>query len=362
MTLLKHTPLYDTHLAAGAHMTEFAGWAVPLHFGSQIEEHHAVRRDAGMFDVSHRQVIDLTGAVATPFLFQLLANNVICIESPGKAMYSCMLNERGGILDDFFVYRISHGEYRFVASAANAEHVLKWIRHCMTLSGAAVTVEGRRDLVLISVRGPRAIERARQAIPELNTSRAQFEPFSGARLGDLYISRAGYGGEDDLEIMVPATRAVAVWDALREAGVQPCGVGARDSLRLEAGWPLHGQDMDATTSPWDVGLGWSVDLRDPERDFVGRTALENNPAQTAFLGLVLDEPGMLESDMRVFTPEGEGHTTSGGFSPTLQQSIALARLPLGTQPDTDVDVEIHGRRLRARTVALPFINQGRDFS
>ena len=359
MTVLKHTPLYDTHLAAAARMTEFAGWTVPLHFGSQIEEHHAVRRDAGMFDVSHRQVIDLAGAVATPFLFQLLANNVIRLETPGTAMYSCLLNEHGGILDDFYVYRISHGEYRFVA---NADHVLAWIRRCMAMSGAALTVEGRRDLALISVQGPHAIERAQQAIPELNTARARFKPFSGARLGDLYIGRIGYTGEDGLEIMVPAKRAVALWQALHDAGVQPCGVGARDSLRLEAGLPLHGWDMDASTSPWDVGLGWSVDLRDPERDFVGRTALETTPAQAAFLGLVLNDPGVLRSGMRVFTPNGEGRTTSGGFSPTLQQSIALARLPLGTQPDTAVEVEIRGRRLRAHTVALPFINQRRDFS
>jgi aminomethyltransferase len=243
-TPVKHTPLHERHVAAGARMVDFAGWQMPVNYGSQIEEHHAVRRDAGMFDVSHMLALDLSGAQASVFLRGLLANDVARLKTPGKALYSCMLNHDGGVIDDLIAYRLSEAEYRVVVNAGTADKDIAWMRQQIAASGANLTLEGRRDLAMIAIQGPSAIERASRAIPEINTARGLPPPFSAARLGDLLIARTGYTGEDGLEVAVPARRVVAVWDALIAAGVKPCGLGARDTLRLEAGMNLYGQDMD----------------------------------------------------------------------------------------------------------------------
>jgi len=355
----RHTPLHAAHVMAGARMVDFAGWDMPVNYGSQIEEHHAVRRDAGMFDVSHMLSLDLAGPDATVFLRGLLANDVIKLSSPGKALYSCMLNEYGGVIDDLIVYRFGASDYRLVVNAGTADKDVAWMRARIAATGANVTLEGRRDLAMIAVQGPRAVERATAAIPELSTANGVPGPFSAARLGDLLVARTGYTGEDGLEIAVPATRAEQMWNELVTAGVKPCGLGARDTLRLEAGMNLYGQDMDDTVSPLDAGLAWTVDLKDDSRDFVGRTALQANPASRRLLGLILEDKGVLRSHMKVFTAAGEGETTSGSFSPTLEQSIAFARVPLATQPGEAVEVEIRGKRLKARTVKLPFVRNGK---
>ncbi len=354
----RHTPLHARHVEAGARMVDFAGWDMPVNYGSQIEEHHAVRRHAGMFDVSHMLALDLAGAEATPFLRRLLANDVAKLTAPGKALYSCMLDEAGGVIDDLITYRFSDAEYRIVVNAGTADKDVAWMRQCIARWGSNVTLESRRDLAMIAIQGPKAVELAAKAIPELNTATGQPAPFSAVRLSDLLIARTGYTGEDGLEIAVPATRAAAMWDALVAAGVQPCGLGARDTLRLEAGMNLYGQDMDETVSPLDSGLSWTVDLRDAERDFVGRSALETQPATRRLLGLVLEDKGVLRAHMKVFTAAGEGETTSGSFSPTLEKSIAFARVPLAVQPGEAVEVDVRGRRLKARTVKLPFVRNG----
>jgi aminomethyltransferase len=354
----RQTPLYARHVEAGARMVDFAGWDMPVNYGSQIEEHHAVRRDAGMFDVSHMLALDLSGAGATPFLRRLLANDVARLRTPGKALYSCMLNESGGVIDDLIVYRFSEGEYRLVVNAGTADKDLAWMRACIARWGSNVTLGSRRDLAMIAIQGPQAIARAARAIPEINTASGLPGPFSAARVGDLLIARTGYTGEDGLEISIPAARVAAVWDALVAAGVRPCGLGARDTLRLEAGMNLYGQDMDENVSPLDAGLAWTVDLRDEERDFVGRATLAATPASRRLLGLVLDDKGVLRAHMAVFTAAGEGETTSGSFSPTLEKSIAFARLPLDVQPGESVEVDIRGRRLKAHTVKLPFVRNG----
>ncbi|OYD53571.1 glycine cleavage system protein T [Thauera propionica] len=355
----RHTPLHAAHVAAGARMVDFAGWDMPVNYGSQIEEHHAVRRDAGMFDVSHMLSLDLAGPDATVFLRGLLANDVIKLTAPGKALYSCMLNAHGGVIDDLIVYRFGPSDYRLVVNAGTADKDVAWMRARIATTGANVTLEGRRDLAMIAAQGPRAVERATAAIPELSTANGVPGPFSAARLGDLLVARTGYTGEDGLEIAVPATRAEQMWNALVAAGVKPCGLGARDTLRLEAGMNLYGQDMDDTVSPLDAGLAWTVDLKDDSRDFVGRTALEANPASRRLLGLILEDKGVLRSHMKVFTAAGEGETTSGSYSPTLEQSIAFARVPLASQPGEAVEVEIRGKRLKARTVKLPFVRNGK---
>lgn len=358
-TSSRQTPLHAAHVAAGARMVDFAGWDMPVNYGSQIEEHHAVRRDAGMFDVSHMLSLDLAGPDATIFLRGLLANDVIKLTVPGKALYSCMLNEHGGVIDDLIVYRFGPSDYRLVVNAGTADKDVAWMRARIAATGANVTLAGRRDLAIIAIQGPRAVERATAAIPELSSANGVPAPFSAARVGDLLVARTGYTGEDGLEIAVPATRVEQMWNELIAAGVKPCGLGARDTLRLEAGMNLYGQDMDDTVSPLDAGLAWTVDFKDDSRDFVGRTALEANPATRRLLGLILEDKGVLRSHMKVFTAAGEGETTSGSFSPTLEQSIAFARVPLATQPGEAVEVEIRGKRLKARTVKLPFVRNGK---
>ena len=355
----KHTPLHAAHVAAGARLVDFAGWDMPVNYGSQIEEHHAVRSDAGMFDVSHMLSLDLSGPDATPFLRGLLANDVSKLSASGKALYACMLNPQGGVIDDLIVYRFNANEYRLVVNAGTADKDLAWMRARVAASGANVTLDGRRDLAMIAIQGPRAIERACAAIPELSTVGGIPSPFSAVRAADLLIARTGYTGEDGLEITVPARRVEAMWNALLAAGVKPCGLGARDTLRLEAGMNLYGQDMDETVSPLDSGLSWSVDLKDDSRNFVGRTALEAKPPSQRLLGLILEDKGVLRSHMKVFTAAGEGETTSGSFSPTLERSIGLARLPLATQANEAVEIEIRGKRLKARTVKLPFVRNGK---
>jgi len=357
-----HTPLYDAHVAAGARMVDFAGWRMPVNYGSQIGEHHAVRRDAGMFDVSHMLALDLEGVDATQWLRVLLANDVARLalaNVPGKALYSCMLNGKGGVIDDLIVYRLDDEHYRIVINAGTAVKDVAWMRPHIATCKANVTLSERRDLAMIAVQGPNAREKTWKALPQLKEVSESLTVFSGARIGDFFVGRTGYTGEDGFELTLPAERATATWNALLAAGVKPCGLGARDTLRLEAGMNLYGQDMDEETSPLDAGLAWTVDFSDPARGFTGRPMLEAHPAKHTVLGLVLDDRGVPRSHMPVFTTSGEGVITSGSFSPTLEKSIAFARLPLDVRTDEKVEVDVRGKRLAAHTVKLPFVRQGK---
>ncbi len=356
---VRQTPLHATHVAAGARMVDFAGWDMPVNYGSQIEEHHAVRRDAGMFDVSHMLSLDLDGADATPYLRRLLANDVAKLKEPGKALYSCMLNENGGVIDDLIVYRLSDTTYRIVVNAGTADKDVAWMRKQIAGTGANVSLNARRDLAMIAVQGPNAREKTWQALPELRAASEPLKPFSGAAIGDIFVGRTGYTGEDGFEIALPADQAVAAWVALTAAGVAPCGLGARDTLRLEAGMNLYGQDMDEEVSPLNAGLSWTVDFKDESRDFVGKAALLAQPASRRVLGLILEDKGVLRSHMKVVTQAGEGETTSGSFSPTLEKSIAFARLPLEVEAGDAVEVEVRGKLLKARAVRLPFARNGK---
>ena len=355
----KRTPLYDEHLAMGARLVDFAGWDMPIHYGSQIGEHHAVRRDAGMFDVSHMTVVDLHGAACRDFLRHLLANDVARLKQAGKALYSCMLNEDGGVLDDLIVYFLSEDNFRLVVNSATREKDLAWILRQAAPFG--VQVVEQPQLAMIAVQGPKAREKAlslfnaaqRQLIEALGA-------FFGAAVDDWFVARTGYTGEDGFEILLPNTDAPAFWRALAQAGVSPCGLGARDTLRLEAGMNLYGADMDEQTSPLVSGLGWTVAFDPPERDFIGRSALEAEreagPAWR-FTGLVLEGRGVLRGHLKVFTDAGEGEITSGSFSPTLGRAIALARLPAGSADHCQV--EIRGKRIDARCVKPPFVRKGK---
>ena len=353
------TPLYDLHREAGAHLVEFAGWEMPLRYGSQIEEHHAVRRASGVFDVSHMGVVDLRGGDALALLRLLLANDVARLERPGRALYTCMLNPRGGVLDDLIVYRLEGDGFRLVVNAATRGADLAWI--VSHAAGLAVSVTERRDLAMLAVQGPAAREAAHRVLDRSLAARALvLGRFEAAWEGDRFVARTGYTGEDGYELIVPGEDAPALWGALLGEGVRPVGLGARDTLRLEAGLNLYGADMDESTSPLESGLGWTVAWSPPERAFVGREALEAERAQgpvRALVGLVLEAAGVLRAGQRVLADGGEGVVTSGGFAPTLGKSVALAQVPAGTAGR--VRVEVRGRPLPALVVRPPFVRAGR---
>ena len=357
--MAKQTPLHATHVAAGARMVDFAGWDMPVNYGSQIEEHHAVRRDAGMFDVSHMLAVDVEGADAERWLRGLLANDVSKLRTSGKALYSCMLNPQGGVIDDLIVYFFDEQQYRIVVNAGTADKDLSWMRRNIADTGANLTLESRRDLAMIAVQGPNARSKTWSALPGSEAVSAELKPFQAAWFDEILIARTGYTGEDGFELTLPANRAAEIWTALSATGVAPCGLGARDTLRLEAGMNLYGQDMDDTVSPLDAGLAWTVDFKDSGRDFVGKAALLAKPQAQEMLGLSLDDKGVVRAHMKVFTSAGEGETSSGSFSPTLEKSIAFARLPLGTSAGEAVEVEIRGKRVAAHTVKLPFARNGK---
>ncbi len=356
----RKTPLHGCHVRAGARMVDFGGWDMPVNYGSQIEEHHAVRRDAGMFDVSHMAVVDLRGVRVTPFLRRLLASDVARLQTPGKALYGCLLNDRAGILDDLIVYFLTESWFRMVVNAATRDKDIAWIRaHAV---GFDVEVSERQDLAMIAVQGPNARTKAATVLPAAErTAALTLGTFVGAPFGDLFVARTGYTGEDGWELMLPAARAVEVWEALHEAGIAHCGLGARDTLRLEAGMNLYGSDMDESTHPLESGLGWTIAWEPAGRGFLGREALEairKAGSARKLVGLILEDRGVLRSHQQITVPGvGAGEITSGTFSPTLERSIALARVPAATA--ARVQVDIRGRRLEARVVKPPFVRNGR---
>jgi aminomethyltransferase len=356
----KKTVLNESHRAMGARMVPFGGWDMPVHYGSQIEEHHAVRRDAGMFDVCHMTVVDLHGARVREFLRHLLANDVAKLQTPGKALYSCMLRDDGGVIDDLICYFLAEDWFRMVVNAATTDKDLAWIeRHAAAF---AVEVRARRDLGMIAVQGPNARTRAEPLLPpELRGPAMALAPFHAAHAGEWFVARTGYTGEDGFEIVLPAAAAPALWQALADAGVRPCGLGARDTLRLEAGMNLYGNDMDESQTPLSAGLAWTVAFEPPGRDFIGRAALEKQRAAGSlarFTGLVLEGKGVLRDHQHLFEGEREvGEITSGGFSPSLERSIAMARV--AADAGERLEVDIRGRRLPVRRVKMPFVRNGK---
>ena len=360
--MTQKTLLNDSHRALGAKMVDFGGWDMPIHYGSQIDEHHLVRGQAGMFDVSHMTVVDLRGANVRAFLRQLLANSVDKLKVPGKALYACMLNEKGGVIDDLIVYFLGEDFFRMVVNASTREKDLAWIsQHAAAFD---VSVQQREDLAIIAVQGPQARAKAIALLAEDQREAAdKLGRFAAldVRAADgveLFLARTGYTGEDGFEILLPQTAVVAFWDKLLGAGVKPAGLGARDTLRLEAGMNLYGQDMDESVTPYEAGLAWTVSL-DDGRDFIGRAALEAQKAAgvpTQLIGLVMDDKGVLRHGQGVLTANGQGEILSGTFSPTLGKAIAFARVPAGDAGDVRVD--IRGREVPVRVVKFPFVREG----
>jgi aminomethyltransferase len=352
----QRTPLYEAHIAGGAKMVDFGGWEMPLNYGSQVEEHHAVRKDAGMFDVSHMCAVDVDGIRPRSFLKRLLANDVDKLKTPGKALYSAMLNNSGGVIDDLIVYWRGGDSYRVVINAATA---IKDLAHMNRIAEAYdADITPKRDVAMIAVQGPNAREKVFKARPEWREAGEKLGVFFGASIGDVFLARTGYTGEDGFEITLPAMAAVKLWSELKDVGVAECGLGARDTLRLEAGMNLYGNEMNETVNPLDAGMGWTVDMS-TERDFIGRDALDNKGQSHALVGLKLLDKGVMRSHMKVFTPKGEGITTSGSFSPTLGVSIALARMPMEVKPGDEAEVEIRDKRVKALVTKPVFVRHGK---
>ncbi|MDH3310748.1 MAG: glycine cleavage system aminomethyltransferase GcvT [Gammaproteobacteria bacterium] len=358
------TPLYDNHLKMGAKIVDFGGWDMPLHYGSQIEEHHQVRKDCGMFDVSHMNVVDVKGANVRGFFRLLLANNVDKLKTKGKALYSCMLTAKGGVIDDLIVYYMDDQWFRVVMNAATREKDMVWVNAAAKEFGG-LTVTPRNDMAMIAVQGPKAKEKVYQALGEaLRAPAGALKPFHAVTVGELFIATTGYTGEDGFEIILPAKAASFTWQMLREAGVPPIGLGARDTLRLEAGMNLYGADMDETTSPLESGLAWTVALEPTDRKFIGREVLDKQKAQGVpqqLVGLVLEGKGMLRNHQKVVcNGTGEGEITSGSFSPTLNQAIALARVPAAVKTGDRCIVDLRGKSATVRVVTYPFVRHGKS--
>ena len=354
------TPLYSKHVEAGARIVDFGGWDMPLHYGSQLEEHHAVRNHAGAFDVSHMTIVDLEGSGALDFLRRLLANDAARLEEPGKALYSCMLNTDGGVVDDLISYFLEPRRYRLVVNAATRDKDLLWINE--QAGPYAVGVKERPELAMIAVQGPQARSIAANILDaQIRDAALDLAPFYALEAGDTFIARTGYTGEDGWEIVMPANKAPDFWRQCLDAGIQPCGLGARDTLRLEAGMNLYGTDMNEATSPLEAGLGWTIAWDPEDRDFIGRgpvTEMRANPERRKFAGLLLEDKGVLRNHQLVIVAgKDDGEITSGGFSPTLQRSIAMARIPAGEYECAQV--QVRNRLLDVRVVALPFVRNGK---
>ena len=355
----KKTPFYQSHLDASAKMVDFAGWDMPIHYGSQITEHDIIRTDAGMFDVSHMTVVDFSGADSGAYLRHLLANDIAKLKQHGKALYSCMLNTEGGVVDDLIVYFLGDQFYRVIINSATRDKDLAWLkRQADDFSDVGLTV--RDDVAMIAVQGPTAREKT-LSLFEFNRSELEsVGRFEAATIGDYFIARTGYTGEDGFEILMPLDQAVGFWQQLLKAGVKPCGLGARDTLRLEAGMSLYGTDMDESTSPLCSGLGWTLSISD-DRHFIGKSALlveKEQGVKQQLVGIVLKDKGVLRNHLKVVTVKGEGEITSGSYSPTLGKSIALARIPVGVTGE--VDVEVRNKMLKAEIVKIPFARNGKS--
>ncbi|MHA8112301.1 glycine cleavage system aminomethyltransferase GcvT [Kosakonia cowanii] len=361
--MAQQTPLFEQHTQCGARMVDFHGWMMPLHYGSQLDEHHAVRSDAGMFDVSHMTIVDLKGSRTREFLRYLLANDVAKLTKPGKALYSGMLNASGGVIDDLIVYYFTEDFFRLVVNSATREKDLSWISQHAEPYAIDITV--RDDLSLIAVQGPHAQEKAASLFTDAQREAVSgMKPFFGVEAGDLFIATTGYTGEAGYEIALPNEKAADFWQGLLNAGVKPCGLGARDTLRLEAGMNLYGQEMDEGVSPLAANMGWTIAWEPQDRDFIGRDALEQQREKGTeqLVGLVMTEKGVLRNELPVHFTDAQGNVqkgviTSGTFSPTLGYSIALARVPAGIG-ETAV-VQIRNREMPVKVTKPVFVRAGK---
>lgn len=351
----KRTPLYDCHLKANAKMVDFAGWDMPLHYGSQLQEHKFVRENAGVFDVSHMTIVDLHGKEVQAFLHRLIANNIDRLV-PGKALYTCMLNEMGGIIDDLIVYKIHDDFYRLVVNSGTHDKDLAWIEK--QAGPFHITIEERLDLAMLAIQGPEVMQHLQKLFPEQHAKIAALKSFHAHQFGEWFVARTGYTGEDGFEVIFPVKDAETFWQKILASGIKPCGLGARDTLRLEAGLNLYGSDMDESVTPLESNLGWTVAWEPESRDFIGRKALESQRQQgvkSKLVGLVLESGGVLRNHQIVFVNDEMGEITSGSFSPTLNKGIALARVPF--EIGAECLVEMRGKKVPVKVTKPPFVKK-----
>lgn len=355
------TVLHAKHLEAGAKMVDFYGWDMPINYGSQIEEHHVVRQDAGMFDVSHMTIVDVDGSEAQAFLRKLVINDVAKLDVAGKALYTGMCNEEGGVIDDLIIYFFTETQYRLVVNSATREKDLAWIN--AQAADFDVTITERPEYAMIAVQGPQAKAKVATLLNDEQLAAVEgMKPFFSAQAGDLFIATTGYTGEAGYEIALPSEIAADFWQKLLDAGVKPCGLGARDTLRLEAGMNLYGQDMDESVTPLAANMAWTI-VWDEERDFNGKAVLAEKRAagtEPKLVGLVLEEKGVLRGGLKVVTAEGEGVITSGTFSPTLGHSIAMARVPRAVKVGDTVEVEMRKKLVKVTVVKPSFVRNGKS--
>lgn len=366
---LQRTPFYQSHLENNGKIVDFSGWELPIHYGSQIAEHEAVRTDAGMFDVSHMVVTDIVGADSKAWLQKLLANDIAKAKTVGKAIYSAMLNDNGGVIDDLIAYRMNEAEteYRIVSNAATRDKDLAQFNK--VAKDFDVTITERPELAMLAVQGPKAIEKLANAKPTWVESLNALKPFVGKDLTEIegkdwFVAKTGYTGEDGVEVILPESQASEFFNLLKDNGITPTGLGARDTLRLEAGMNLYGHEMDETINPYECGMAWTLAVKD-DRDFIGRKAMQDKQDKAIAdgtdvmqVGLVLDGRGVLRDGMEVTLANGKkGVITSGTFSPSLKQSIAIARIP--TTTDTTANVDMRGKATEVRIISLPFVRNGK---
>lgn len=354
------TPLYELHLASNAKMVDFHGWLMPLHYGSQLEEHHAVRQDVGVFDVSHMVIVDILGAGGRQFLRKLLTNDVDKLSHSGSALYSCMCNAYGGIMDDLIVYQRAPDNYRLVLNAANRGPDMHWIRY--QSEGFSVGLQERKELGMLAIQGPKAFAKLMSLLaPAQADAISTLQSFESVDVDSWFFARTGYTGEDGMELILPVSELSSLWSLLLKKGVKPCGLGARDTLRLEAGFLLHGQDMTESTTPLESGLAWTVQWEPRERNFIGMEALlsqQERGIERKLMGLILEDKGVMRTGQRVLVSSGEeGIITSGSYSPTLEKSIALARLPISV--GEKVMVDLRGKQVPAKVTKPRFVKNGR---
>ena len=352
---MNKTPLNNAHIELGAKMVNFSHWEMPISYTSLIEEHHAVRNTAGVFDVSHMSVFDFNGGDQVAFFEKIFANDIKKISNEDKAIYGALLNEEGGILDDLIIYHANE-KFRLVSNCSTREQNRQWYeKHAVEFG---VEVVERSDMGILAIQGPDALSKI-LSIDGINPQVNNLQSFGCMFDGDKLYARTGYTGEDGLEIIVPSEDINQFWDQALKLGCTPIGLGARDTLRLEAGLNLYGNDMTIENHPYESNLGWTIDMTDKNRQFIGKQALlsiDQSKSQK-IVGIILRDKGVLRSGYEVIHDEGKGVVLSGSYSPTLQSSIGLARVDQGYKKDGKV--MIRNKMLNIDFVSPRFIERGK---
>jgi aminomethyltransferase len=352
---MNKTPLNKSHIELGAKMVNFSNWEMPISYSSLIEEHNAVRNTVGIFDVSHMSVFDFDGDNQVAFFEKIFANDIKKIYKDNKAIYGALLNEEGGILDDLIIYH-ANNKFRLVSNCSTREQNRQWFeKHAVEFG---VKVMERSDMGILAIQGPDALNKILK-IKEIDNQVNTLQSFGCMFEGDKLYARTGYTGEDGLELIVPTKDINHLWDQALELGCTPIGLGARDTLRLEAGLNLYGNDMTINNHPYESNMGWTIDMSDESREFIGKDALlsiDQSKSQK-IVGIILQDKGILRSGYEITHEQGKGVVLSGSYSPTLQSSIGLARVDQGYKENGKV--MIRNKLLNIDFVSPRFLGQGK---